>query len=40
MTTDPKIMAIVHEIEGIDEQINELSEKKRQLLNRLEAMEG
>ena len=36
---DPRIMAIVRELEGIDEQIYDLSEKKRRLLNQLEALE-
>jgi hypothetical protein len=37
---DPKFMTLVREIEGIDEQICELNERRRQLLNRLEAMEA
>ena len=37
---DPKIIAIVRELEGIDEQINEFSEKRRHLLNKLDQMEG
>jgi hypothetical protein len=37
---DPKIMALVRELEGIDEQIYDLSEKKRHILNRLDALDA
>jgi hypothetical protein len=36
---DPEYMAIVRELEGIDEQIYELNEKKRHLRNMLDALE-
>jgi uncharacterized protein YdcH (DUF465 family) len=37
---DPKYMALVHEVEDIDDQIYKLGEQRRHLLNQLEAMEA